>query len=72
MYFFVYEIASSFASLIPRNDTKPNDTSVWFIRLLLAADFVLAAKGWNARNDKKIIFKGTMRNFSSFKITITY
>ena len=26
MYFNVYEIASSFASLIPRNDTKPNST----------------------------------------------
>ena len=26
LYFFVYEIASSFSSLIPRNDTKPNST----------------------------------------------
>jgi len=61
MYFFVYEIASSFASLIPRNDTKPNYTL-----------FDLWDCFANARNDKKIIFKGAKRNFSSFKITITY
>jgi len=54
MYFFVYEIASSFASLIPRNDTKPNYTLFDLIHFVY------------------LIFKGAKRNFSSFKITITY